>query len=86
MTRRLEGVDVGRLTVGFARWNQYYYAGSPPDARSGCRTEYVACRSELGDLPAWLVPAEPSAGAGDRGRSSCTAVAPAARSACALCR
>jgi alpha-beta hydrolase superfamily lysophospholipase len=66
VTRRLEGVDSGRLTVGFARWNQYYYAGSPQDA-FGLETHDVRVRSELGDLPAWLVPAEASAaGAGDR--------------------
>jgi uncharacterized protein len=65
VTRRVEGVDSGRLTVGFARWNQYYYAGSPHDA-FGLPTEDVQIRSELGDVPAWLVPAEASAGAGDR--------------------
>jgi uncharacterized protein len=65
VTRRVEGVDSGRLTVGFARWNQYYYAGSPQDA-FGLPTEDVQIRSELGDVPAWLVPAEASAGAGDR--------------------
>jgi uncharacterized protein len=65
VTRRVEGVDSGRLTVGFARWNQYYYAGSPQDA-FGLPTEDVQIRSELGDVPAWLVPAKASAGAGDR--------------------
>jgi len=65
VTRRVEGVDGGRLTVGFGRWNQYYYAGSPQDA-FGLPTEDVSVRSELGNVPAWLVPADPSAGAGDR--------------------
>jgi alpha-beta hydrolase superfamily lysophospholipase len=65
VTRRVEGVDGGRLTVGFARWNQYYYAGSPQDA-FGLSTRDVSVRSELGDVPAWLVPADPSAGSGDR--------------------
>ncbi len=65
VTRRVEGVDSGRLTVGFARWNQYYYAGSPQEA-FGLPTQDVRVRSELGDVPAWLVPAEPTAGAGDR--------------------
>jgi uncharacterized protein len=66
VTRRLEGVDSGRLTVGFARWNQYYYAGSPREAL-GLETHDVRVRSELGDLPAWQVPGEPSAaGAGER--------------------
>ena len=65
VTRRVEGVDSGRLTVGFARWNQYHYAGSPQDA-FGVPTQDVRVRSELGDVPAWLVPAQPSAGAGDR--------------------
>ena len=66
VTRRLEGVDSGRLTVGFARWNQYYYAGSPREA-FGLDTHDVRVRSELGDLPAWLVPGEASA-AGARHR------------------
>src|SRR3954462_3671929 len=64
-TRRVEGVDSGLLTVGFARWNQYYYAGSPQDA-FGLPTQDVRVRSELGDVPAWLVPPDPSAAAGDR--------------------
>src|SRR3954447_23512701 len=29
VTRRLLGVDRGRLREGAARWNQYYFAGSP---------------------------------------------------------
>lgn len=66
VTRRVEGVDFGRLTVGFARWNQYHYAGSPQDA-FGLATRDVRVHAELGDLPAWLVPGAPSAaGAGDR--------------------
>jgi len=65
VTRRVEGVDSGLLTVGFARWNQYYYAGSPQDA-FGLPTQDVRVRSELGDVPAWLVPPDPSAAAGDR--------------------
>lgn len=54
--RRLLGVDAGHLAVGFARWNQYYYAGSP-DRALGLRTEYTEFDTELGSMPAWVVPA-----------------------------
>jgi alpha-beta hydrolase superfamily lysophospholipase len=51
------GVDRGTLTPGFARWNQYYFAG-PPDRALGLRTEYIDVHTELGTMPAWVVPAE----------------------------
>ncbi|SDO88154.1 hypothetical protein SAMN04489867_0840 [Pedococcus dokdonensis] len=54
--RELLGVDFGHLTGGFARWNQYYFA-SPPDRSLGLRTEYVDVDTELGTMPAWVVPA-----------------------------
>jgi pimeloyl-ACP methyl ester carboxylesterase len=54
--RELLGVDFGHLTVGFGRWNQYYFA-SPPDRSLGLRTEYVDVDTELGTMPAWVVPA-----------------------------
>jgi pimeloyl-ACP methyl ester carboxylesterase len=54
--RELLGVDHGHLTGGFGRWNQYYYAG-PPDRSLGLRTEYVDVDTELGTMPAWVVPA-----------------------------
>jgi len=60
--RAVDGLDFGHLAAGFARWNQYYYAG-PPDRALGVRTEYVDVDTELGTMPAWVVPAE---GAGQR--------------------
>ena len=55
--RVLEGVDVGELCVGPARWNQYYYAGNPQDAL-GLSSRDVQIDSELGMLTAWEVPAD----------------------------
>lgn len=54
--REVLGVDFGTLAPGFARWNQYYYA-QPPDLSLGLRTEYVDVETELGSMPAWVVPA-----------------------------
>ncbi|HET7476626.1 MAG TPA: prolyl oligopeptidase family serine peptidase [Dermatophilaceae bacterium] len=59
--RRLLGVDRGRLTVGFARWNQYYY-GADPATALGLATQDVRFASDVGQLPAWRV----DAGAGRR--------------------
>src|SRR6478672_10511959 len=42
--RHLEAVDRGRLEVGFARWNQYYY-GLPPQDSLGLPTRDVHLRS-----------------------------------------
>ena len=55
MTRRLLGVDSGRLREGPARWNQYFYAGTP--AAVGLPFEELAVPTDLGDMPAWFVPA-----------------------------
>jgi dipeptidyl aminopeptidase/acylaminoacyl peptidase len=55
--RELLGVDSGRLTPGFARWNQYYY-GSSPDRALGLPTRHVEVLTELGPMPAWVVEAE----------------------------
>ena len=54
--RELHGVDCGQLAPGFARWNQYYY-GLAPSASLGLACEDVLVRSDVGDLPAWHVPA-----------------------------
>jgi pimeloyl-ACP methyl ester carboxylesterase len=54
--RELLGLDYGNLAGGFARWNQYYFGG-PPDRSLGLRTEYVDVPTELGTMPAWVVPA-----------------------------
>ena len=61
VTRTVLGVDVGYFTPGPARFNQYYY-GLPPQESLGIPTESVTIEAEIGELPAWLVPA---AGGGD---------------------
>jgi len=61
VTRELVRVDGGRLRTGPARWNQYYYAGTPGEAL-GLAYEDVDIPGEAGPMPAWLVPA----GNGDR--------------------
>jgi len=63
VTRRLLGVDGGRLREGAARWNQYYYAGTP--AALGLPFEEVAVPTDLGDMPAWFVPPAPGVPARD---------------------
>jgi pimeloyl-ACP methyl ester carboxylesterase len=55
--REVHGVDYGHLAVGFARWNQYYFAG-PPDRALGVPTEYVDVHTELGTMPAWIIRTE----------------------------
>jgi alpha-beta hydrolase superfamily lysophospholipase len=62
VTREVLGVDFGELRPGPARFNQYYYA-QPPDEALGLATEHVTIPAEIGDLPAWFVPA---AGSADR--------------------
>jgi pimeloyl-ACP methyl ester carboxylesterase len=54
--RVLEGVDFGELRVGPARWNGYYFAGSPQDAL-GIASRDVEIHSDVGMLAAWEVPA-----------------------------
>ena len=54
--RVLEGVDVGELRVGPARWNQYYFAGDPQQAL-GLPSRDVQIAAEIGTLAAWEVPA-----------------------------
>lgn len=56
VTRRLLGVDYGRLTPSFARWNQYYF-GSRPDTSLGIHSDDVLIPAEIGDLAAWRIPA-----------------------------
>ncbi len=55
VTRRLERVDAGRLAVGPARWNQYYFSGNPSSAL-GLAYEDVTVTSDAGELPTWYVP------------------------------
>ncbi len=61
VTRRLLAVDRGRLRPGGARWNQYFYAGTPASALELSFTE-VEYESDIGPMPAWLVPAPAPAG------------------------
>jgi pimeloyl-ACP methyl ester carboxylesterase len=55
VTRRVEAVDRGRLQPGPARWNQYYFSGTPTTAL-GLRHEDVEVVSDAGPLPTWYVP------------------------------
>ena len=66
--RVLEGVDVGELRVGSARWNQYYFTCGPHDSL-GLPTRDVEIQAGIGPLQAWEVPAAvPSTGEGARDR------------------
>ncbi len=64
MVRHLIATDRGRLVPGPARWNQYYFAGTPESAL-GLAYDDVTIAGDSGPLPAWFVPAagdvEPSA-------------------------
>lgn len=55
VTRRILGVDRGRLREGPARWNGYFYAGTPGTALN-LPFEEVEITTELGVMPAWFVP------------------------------
>ncbi len=59
VTRRLLGIDGGRLREGSARWNQYFFVGTPSSAL-GLPYQDVAVEGEIGPMPAWFVP--PAAG------------------------
>jgi hypothetical protein len=62
VTRRLVAVDRGRIEVGTARWNQYYY-WDRPSVSLGLPDEDVSILSDVGPLPGWLVrPGSGSAG------------------------
>jgi len=61
--REVLGVDTGELRVGGARFDGYYFAGTP-DTALGLPTEHVDVEGELGLMPAWVVPA--SGGRGSR--------------------
>ncbi len=55
VTRVLEGIDAGVPRPGPARWDGYVFTGDPGGALD-LPTRQVAVPSEIGDLPAWLVP------------------------------
>ncbi len=56
VVRRLEHVDRGVLRAGPARWNGYYYEGTPRTAL-GVAHQDVEVDTELGPMRAWYVPA-----------------------------
>lgn len=60
--RALLGRDAGRLRPGPARWNQYFYAGTPMSAL-GLAYQDVEVQGEGGALHGWLVPGAGGAGA-----------------------
>ena len=64
VTRRLLAVDRGRLEVGAARWNQYYY-WDRPSVSLGLPDEDVCVQSDVGALPGWLVRPEGDASGTD---------------------
>lgn len=53
--RRIIARDYGILRPGPARWNGYYYA-SPPEISLGMATQHIQILTELGPMPAWVVP------------------------------
>lgn len=55
VVRELLGVDEGAIEPGPARWNSYYYCGDPGSA-VGLAFEDVHVASDVGELPAWVVP------------------------------
>jgi alpha-beta hydrolase superfamily lysophospholipase len=55
VTRRVLGIDRGRLVEGPARWNSYYHSGTPGTAL-GLPFDEVEVMTELGPMPAWFVP------------------------------
>ncbi|SOC51243.1 alpha/beta hydrolase [Ornithinimicrobium cerasi] len=64
VTRPVLGVDSGELVPGPARWNKYFYCGTPGSAL-GLDYEDVLVTSDVGDLPTWRVPPPPEADTGD---------------------
>lgn len=58
VTRALTAVDEGQPLPGPARWNCWYYARDPgADLGMAYRDAWV--HSDVGDLPAWVVPPPP---------------------------
>jgi dipeptidyl aminopeptidase/acylaminoacyl peptidase len=69
VVREVLGVDAGSPRPGPARWNQYFVLGTPLRAL-GVGYEDVAVPTELGAMPAWFIPADPSGAQRTTGRSS----------------
>lgn len=53
--RRILGRDWGILRPGPVRWNGYYYA-APPEISLGMATQYAHVMTDLGPMPAWMIP------------------------------
>ncbi|MFK5634203.1 alpha/beta hydrolase family protein [Ornithinimicrobium sp. LYQ103] len=64
VTREVLGVDKGVLAPGPARWNKYFYCGTPLSAH-GLEHEDVLVSSDVGALPTWRVPPAPGTETGD---------------------
>src|SRR5690606_24250560 len=64
VTRRLLGVDRGELVPGSARRTKYINGGTPRSA-VGLEHDAVLVTSDVGDLPAWQVAADPATDTGD---------------------
>jgi hypothetical protein len=60
VTRRLIAVDRGRLAVGPARWNQYYW-WDRPSVSMDLPDEDAPVLSDVGVLPGWVVRPDPGA-------------------------
>lgn len=58
VTRELLAVDTGKPVAGPARWNGYYFAGTPSSALGIDHTDVVVT-SDAGGLPTWYVPPSP---------------------------
>lgn len=69
VVRELTAIDGGTLRPGPARWNQYYVRGNPLQGL-GLAYEDVGVPTELGAMPAWFVPVDPSGALRTTGRSS----------------
>jgi hypothetical protein len=64
VARDLLAVDAGELAPGPARWNPYFYWGPPP-VSLGLAAEDVLIDSDVGPMPAWLLPGDGPATMGD---------------------
>lgn len=64
VVREILAVDEGEITPGPARWNKYFYCGTPQSAH-GLASEDVLVTSDVGELPAWRVAADPERDTGD---------------------
>ncbi|MBK7723477.1 MAG: alpha/beta fold hydrolase [Austwickia sp.] len=63
--RVLERIDAGTPQPGPARWNGWYYARDPR-ADLGVDYQDIVVRSDVGDLPVWLIEPDGSVGGRDR--------------------